>query len=102
MIWFNLYHEHVLPFLGVTPGPVLGVFMVLPLAENGDARRYLDRLVKRGLAGSAFATKVNIWVRLSLRFKTHCGSFKNVSCIIPARVWHTSTGWKLCTGTFVG
>lgn len=58
-MWFNLRHEHILPFLGVASDEESGLSMVLGWAENGSLSHYIDRLNAQGLSRLTF---VDQWV----------------------------------------
>lgn len=63
ILWKNLVHDHVVPFLGVSEDVFIGTFcMVLPWVERGCLRDYLHRKRKEGeLLVAAFAPAVEKW-----------------------------------------
>ena len=67
MLWKNLSHRHVLPFVGVCDEVFSNrsISMVLPWMAKGSIRHYIDQLQSQSqLDGKRFAESVDEWVSL--------------------------------------
>lgn len=63
LLWRNLEHRHVLPFLGIEQGIFLGAFcMVLPWMP-GNIHTFMEGLRLTGYSDHALNVQVNKWVR---------------------------------------
>lgn len=64
IIWKNLVHEHIVPFLGVSEDVFEGTLcMVLPWLDNGSLRHYIDSQRSSGrLDDAQFVVAVDKWV----------------------------------------
>ncbi|TCD67324.1 hypothetical protein EIP91_000245 [Steccherinum ochraceum] len=64
LLWKNLVHEHIVPFIGVSEDVFPGtVCMVLPWMENGSLRSYIVTSREKGeLAGAAYLAAVETWL----------------------------------------
>jgi len=64
LIWKQLNHEHILPFIGVnTEVFKSSMCLVLPWMENGNIRGYVQKIRDRDkLSGSEFVSSVNKWL----------------------------------------
>lgn len=65
LLWKNLCHRHILPFLGVSEDVFKhrAISMILPWMSKGSIRHYIDSLQRRGaLPGKQFTDSVDEWV----------------------------------------
>ena len=64
LLWKNLEHENVLPFLGVTEDVFKdSICMVIPWMEHGSLRHYLDHQRSSGsLVGDQLVFAIENWV----------------------------------------
>ncbi|TCD69559.1 hypothetical protein EIP91_007183 [Steccherinum ochraceum] len=65
LLWKNLAHKHILPFLGVSQGTFTHCpfCMVLPWMENGSIRNYISVLSSAGnLVGRRYSESVDEWL----------------------------------------
>ncbi|KAH8103002.1 kinase-like domain-containing protein [Cristinia sonorae] len=64
LLWKNLRHEHVLPFLGVAEDVFPeALCMVIPWTDNGNLRQYIYAQTQQEvLTDDNFASTVNIWL----------------------------------------
>lgn len=63
LLWKNLIHDHILPFLGVSEDVFPGsVCMVIPWMEKGNLRHYIAGQLSAGaLTGTAFEEAIVQW-----------------------------------------
>ncbi|THH31212.1 hypothetical protein EUX98_g2968 [Antrodiella citrinella] len=62
ILWKNLVHDHIVPFLGVSEDVFDGtICMVLPWQESGSLRHYLDKM-RDGMSDEEFVLAVDKWL----------------------------------------
>ncbi len=92
LVWMNLSHDNILPFIGVTEGIFHHTLcMVLPWMEYGNIHDYVKDLKQKGeLVGKQFIDSVNRWV----------GCFLIFLCCSDFCVWSSYTrlprGFVIC------
>ena len=66
MLWQDLRHNHITPFLGIdTTVFELAPCLVIPWMEHGNVMEYVRNLVqKNGLSGSGYVVTLNRLVRV--------------------------------------
>ncbi|TCD66170.1 hypothetical protein EIP91_001724 [Steccherinum ochraceum] len=64
LLWKNLVHEHIVPFIGVAEDVFPGtICMVIQWMDNGSLRQHIDSLRTRGeLRGEQYTEATEIWL----------------------------------------
>ncbi|KAH8102061.1 kinase-like domain-containing protein [Cristinia sonorae] len=64
LLWKNLGHDHILPFLGVAEDVFQGsICMVIPWMRNGNLRQYISEQTEKGqLTEATFVPAINRWL----------------------------------------
>ena len=65
LLWKNLTHEHIVPFLGVSNDAFKGkLCMVIAWMDGGTVESYIAKQRKEGrLCGEDSRSQIDLWVR---------------------------------------
>ncbi|THH26666.1 hypothetical protein EUX98_g7522 [Antrodiella citrinella] len=69
ILWKNLVHDHIVPFLGVAEDVFENgmICMILPWQEKGALRQYLKKLRSEGMNDEQFTLAVDRWLYQTTR-----------------------------------